>query len=285
MACGDDAEDNIVRAENFARQAAKENADVILLPELFERPYFCKTQRAEFLEWAKPASDNPMLGRMQNLARELKAAMPVSFFERAGSVYFNSLAMINADGNILGVYRKSHIPDGPGYQEKFYFSPGDSGFQVWQAADAKIGAAICWDQWFPEAARCLALKGAEVVFYPTAIGSEPHLPNYDSSKHWQNVMRGHAAANMVPVVAANRIGQEVAKDVNGNEITVAFYGRSFIAGADGEIIADAGRDETIITASFNLDEIADARAQWGVFRDRRPELYRPILSLDGIIKQ
>jgi N-carbamoylputrescine amidase len=203
--------------------------------------------------------------------------LPVSFFEQAGQAHFNSLAMVDADGSVLGIYRKSHIPDGPGYQEKFYFNPGDTGFRVYQTRFGRIGAAICWDQWFPETARCLALQGAEILLYPTAIGSEPHDPALDSRDHWQRVMQGHAGANLMPLVASNRIGTEA-----GEACSLTFYGSSFIAGPRGEILAGADRgEETVITATVDLDAIAEIRAAWGVFRDRRPDLYRSLLTLDG----
>jgi len=203
--------------------------------------------------------------------------LPVSFFERANNAAFNSVAIIDADGTVLGVYRKSHIPDGPGYSEKYYFNPGDTGFRVWDTKVGRIGLAICWDQWFPEAARVLALRGAEVILYPTAIGSEPHDPTYDSSRHWQRVMQGHAGANLVPVIAANRVGVET-----GRQHTLTFYGTSFIAGPTGEVIVEADRtSEAVITAEFDLDAVAALRQSWGVFRDRRPELYEPIVRLDG----
>jgi N-carbamoylputrescine amidase len=204
--------------------------------------------------------------------------LPLSFFERAGQAHFNSLAMLDADGRVMGLYRKSHIPDGPGYEEKYYFSPGDTGFRVWDTAVGRIGVGICWDQWFPECARAMALMGAELLLYPTAIGSEPPAPGYDSQPHWQTVMRGHAGANLVPVAASNRIGSERAED--GTEVT--FYGSSFLADWTGAVVASAGRDsEEVVTASFDLDEIAGFRAAWGLFRDRRPELYGALGTLDG----
>jgi N-carbamoylputrescine amidase len=214
---------------------------------------------------------------MSRLAAELGVVLPISFFERANNAFFNSLAMIDADGRVLGTYRKSHVPDGPGYQEKFYFNLGDTGFRVWHTRVGCLGAGICWDQWFPEAARIMALLGAEILLYPTAIGSEPHEPDYDSSEHWQRVMQGHAGANMVPVVASNRVGTE-----EGSSCTLTFYGHSFITDGRGAIIAQAPRDEeAVITAQLDLDEAAQARAAWGLFRDRRPDLYLPVLSLDG----
>ena len=217
---------------------------------------------------------------MQQLARELAVVLPVSFFEQAGPVFFNSLAMIDADGELLGLYRKSHIPDGPGYQEKFYFSPGDTGFRVWMTRYGCVGVGICWDQWFPEAARCMVLKGAEILLYPTAIGSEPLAPEWDSQAHWMRVMQGHAAANIVPVIAANRVGVET-----GEEYTLSFYGSSFIAGSMGELLQTAPRDEeAILLQSFDLEALRIQRQSWGVFRDRRPDLYEPILSLEGRVK-
>lgn len=218
-----------------------------------------------------------MIGRMSRLAAELGVVLPVSFFERANQARFNALAVIDADGRVLGIYRKSHIPDGPGYQEKYYFNPGDTGFQVYRTRHGTIGCAVCWDQWFPEAARAMALSGAEMLFYPTAIGSEPHDPTLDSRDHWTRVMQGHAAANLMPVVASNRIGSET-----GESGSLTFYGSSFIAGPTGDIVAVAGRDEeAVLTATFDLDRIAGQRAAWGVFRDRRPDLYGPLLTLDG----
>ena len=278
MRCDWDIEANIARAEALVREAAGRGATLILLQELFETPYFCQDQLYEFLDLAAPFEGNRLIARFAGLARELGVVLPVSFFERAGQATFNSIAVIDADGSILGLYRKSHIPDGPGYTEKFYFSPGDTGFRVWDTAVGRIGVGICWDQWFPECARAMALLGAEVLLYPTAIGSEPHDTGLDSSGHWQRVMQGHAGANLTPLIASNRIGTEPGR--SGTEIT--FYGSSFIAGPTGEKVAEAGRtDETVLTATFDLDGIARQRRSWGVFRDRRPELYAPLLSLDG----
>jgi N-carbamoylputrescine amidase len=277
MACGPDSADNIARAERLVRRAALRGADIVLLQELFAHPYFCKDQKAEHFDLARPADDCPLLERMRGLAAELGVVLPVSFFERANNAHFNSVAVIDADGSVLGIYRKSHIPDGPGYQEKFYFSPGDTGFRVWRTRAGTIGVGICWDQWFPEAARIMVLMGAELLLYPTAIGSEPQDPEYDSSGHWQTVMRGHAAANMVPVVASNRIGREV-----GESCTVTFYGRSFVADGRGAIVAEADSEsEAVLVHSFDLDLLHRERAAWGLFRDRRPDLYVPLLSLDG----
>ncbi len=276
FACGWDVEANVAKAEEMVRRAAKQGANVILLQELFETPYFCKDQKQALFALAKPAKDHPTLARMGALARELGVVLPVSFFERANNAHYNSLAMIDADGRQLGLYRKSHIPDGPGYQEKFYFNPGDTGFRVWTTGHAPIGVGICWDQWFPETARTLALKGAEILLYPTAIGSEPSDPSIDSKGHWQRVMQGHAGANMMPLVASNRIGTE-----EGESCTMSFYGGSFIADAWGAKVAEAGDEEAVITAAFDLEEIRAKRAFWGFFRDRRPDLYRPLLTLDG----
>jgi N-carbamoylputrescine amidase len=278
MASRSDWQKNCDTAEALARQAARAGAHVVLIQELFDGDYFCIEQHAEFLSRAKDLDRHPTVARFSALAKELGVVLPISFFERAGNVHFNTVAMADADGSILGIYRKSHIPDGRGYQEKFYFSPGDTGFKVWDTAFGKIGVGICWDQWFPECARAMALLGAELLLYPTAIGSEPPNPGYDSSTHWQNVMRGHAAANIMPVAASNRVGKERAP--GGREVT--FYGRSFIADHQGEKIIEAGRaEETFKSASFDLDAISELRRSWGVFRDRRPALYRSLLTLDG----
>lgn len=269
---------NIAKAITLVRRAAGQGAQIILLPELFETPYFCQDQSADHFALARPFEANPLIAEFAALAKELRVILPLSFFERAQNVYYNALAMIDDAGQVLGRYRKSHIPDGPGYQEKFYFHPGDTGFKVWQTRSGVVGTAICWDQWFPEGARIMALKGAEILFYPTAIGSEPPpAPPVDSRDHWRRVMQGHAAANYLPVVAANRTGAE-----KGQAGELRFYGSSFIAGPRGEIVAELGRDEEgIIMASFDLAEIAVLRSSWGLFRDRRPDLYRPILSADG----
>jgi N-carbamoylputrescine amidase len=260
---------NVARAEQMVRDAAGRGANVILLQELFETFYFCQDQSARHFSLAAPFDGNPLVARMAALAGELGVVLPVSFFERAGHAHFNSLAMIDCDGTVLGLYRKSHIPDGPGYQEKFYFTPGDSGFKVWKTRFGTFGAGICWDQWFPESARVMALMGAEALFYPTAIGSEPPpAPPVDSRDHWRRVMQGHAAANMMPLIASNRTGTEK----SSTEIT--FYGSSFIADATGAIVAGLDRSgEGVVTARFDLEEVARQRAGWGLFRDRRPELY------------
>lgn len=276
FACSPNIAQNVDRAEAIVRQAAKRGASIIQLQELFETPYFCKDQLAELFDLAQPAEDHPTIVRMQELARELEVVLPVSFFEAANNAYYNSLAVIDADGEMLGLYRKSHIPDGAGYQEKFYFNPGDTGFKVWDTAYARIGCGICWDQWFPECARAMALMGAELLLYPTAIGSEPNDPDFSSADHWQRAMQGHAACNMVPVVASNRIGRE-----DGQTCSLTFYGRSFITGARGEIIAEAGNEEAIVTADFDFTALRRQRAGWGLFRDRRPDLYTVMMTLDG----
>lgn len=278
MACTWDIEENIRRAEDLVRQAAARGANIVLIQELFATPYFCQDMDAEFFALALPLADNPMIAHFSALAAELGVVLPVSYFEKAGKAHFNSLAVIDADGRVLGNYRKSHLPDGPGYTEKFYFSPGDTGLKVWKTRFGTIGCGICWDQWFPEAARAMALMGAEILFYPTAIGSEPQDPTLDSAAHWQRVMQGHAAANLVPVVASNRIGREEGRA--GTAIT--FYGSSFIADPTGAKLAEADRtEETLLVESFDLDAIERQRAAWGLFRDRRPDLYGIVATLDG----
>jgi len=277
MACTWDRDENLQNAEALVREAAAAGAQVILLQELFETPYFPKDQDPRHFELARPVQGHPVIERMQGLAAELEVVLPVSFFERANNAHYNALAVIDADGSLCGIYRKSHIPDGPGYTEKFYFCPGDTGFRVWPTRYARLGVAICWDQWFPEAARALALRGADVLLYPTAIGSEPHDPEIDSHRHWQRVMQGHAAANMVPVVASNRVGSE-----RGASCTVTFYGSSFIAGPTGELLAEADREgQAVITAAFDPEAVRRQRIAWGLFRDRRPDLYGDLLTLDG----
>jgi N-carbamoylputrescine amidase len=277
MACSWDRDANMARAEKLIREAARRGANVVLIQELFETPYFCKDHSGRHFDLAKPLEDHPAVEHFRGLARELDVVLPVSVFECANNVFYNSLVMVDADGAVLGSYRKSHIPEGPGYHEKFYFSPGDTGFKVFDTRYAKIGAAICWDQWFPETARSLALMGAEILLYPTAIGSEPQDEELDSSAHWQRTMQGHAAANIMPLVASNRIGTE-----KGENYTMTFYGSSFIASPTGEKIAEADRtSETVLTATFDLEEVRRYRQAWGVFRDRRPDLYYPLLSLDG----
>jgi N-carbamoylputrescine amidase len=278
FACTWDLPANADRAEAVVRQAADQGAEVVLIQELFTTPYFCIEQHPRYFDLAQPVDAHPLVARFSALARELGVVIPVSVFERAGQAFFNSVAMVDADGRVLGIYRKSHIPQGPGYEEKFYFSPGDTGFKVWQTAFGRIGVGVCWDQWFPECARAMALQGAEVLLYPTAIGSEPPAPGYDSQPHWETVMRGHAAANIMPVVASNRIGKETAPD--GREVT--FYGSSFIADHAGQVVAKASREtEDVVVGRFDLDAIAALRASWGLFRDRRVDLYGAVGTLAG----
>jgi N-carbamoylputrescine amidase len=278
MACSASIDENISKAENLIRQAADRGAHIILLQELFETPYFCQAEKFEYYKLANEVQDNKAVQHFGALARELKVVLPISFYERKNLAYYNSVAAIDADGTVLGVYRKTHIPTGPGYQEKFYFNPGDTGFRVWKTQYGSIGVGICWDQWFPESARCMALMGAEILFYPTAIGSEPDEPEVDSKEHWQRCMQGHAAANIMPVIAANRIGIETV-----GSSTIDFYGSSFITDPIGKIIAEADRtSEMVITAEFDLDAIEEQRISWTVFRDRRPECYQAIVSNDGI---
>jgi N-carbamoylputrescine amidase len=282
FACTWDLPANADWAEALVRQAAGEGAGVVLIQELFAAPYFCITERTEYFRLAQPAEGHPLIARFSALARELGVVLPVSFFEKAGQAHFNSVAMIDADGRVLGIYRKTHIPQGPGYEEKYYFSPGDTGFRVWDTAMGRIGVGICWDQWFPECARAMALQGAEMLLYPTAIGSEPPSPGYDSQPHWEMVMRGHAAANILPVIASNRVGTETAPE--GTAVT--FYGSSFIADHTGQLLAKAPRaGEAVITATIDLDAIADLRATWGLFRDRRPATYGAIATLDGRVRR
>lgn len=278
MACNDSVDDNIARAEGLIREAAGKGANIILIQELFEGLYFCQDELPEHFARATPVETNPAIAQLSDVAKELGVVLPVSFFEKANNAFFNSIAIIDADGRNLGIYRKSHIPQGAGYQEKYYFSPGDTGFRVWDTAFGRIGVGICWDQWFPECARSMALMGAEVLFYPTAIGSELIDPDWDSSRHWQTVMQGHAGANLMPLVASNRVGNEPGK--RGTDLT--FYGSSFIADWQGQKVAEAGRtSQSVLTAEFDLDEVAANRAAWGVFRDRRPELYGAIAGYDG----
>ncbi|MGN5593807.1 N-carbamoylputrescine amidase [Stutzerimonas nitrititolerans] len=277
MACSWDRQANIAKAEKLVREAAAKGAQVILIQELFETPYFCQKPNPEYLQLATGVEDNPAIQHFQKIAKELAVVLPISFFEQAGRARFNSIAIIDADGTLLGVYRKSHIPDGPGYHEKYYFNPGDSGFKVWNTRYAKIGVAICWDQWFPETARSMALMGAELLFYPTAIGSEPHDPNITSRDHWQRVQQGHAGANLMPLIASNRVGTE---EQDGYDIT--FYGSSFIADQFGEKVEEMDRtSEGVLVHEFDLDQLEHIRSAWGVFRDRRPNLYGPIKTLDG----
>ncbi|ANZ09974.1 N-carbamoylputrescine amidase [Vibrio parahaemolyticus] len=270
-----DLEENLAKAKKAIREAAQNGANVILPQELFAAPYFCKKQEAKYFELAEETENCRLIKEMSALAKELGVVIPVSYFEKAGNTFFNSLVMIDADGTVLDNYRKSHIPDGPGYSEKYYFSPGDTGFKVWQTKFGKFGAGICWDQWFPELARSLALHGAEAIFYPTAIGSEPQDPTLDSRDHWQRTMQGHSAANLVPVIASNRVGTEV-----DDGIETTFYGSSFITDHTGAKIAEAPREgETIIYAEIDLAATAKARHAWGLFRDRRPDLYTSVGKL------
>jgi N-carbamoylputrescine amidase len=269
MSMTDDVAANIAVAERLVRAAAAGGAGLVLIPELFERPYWCKDQSPEYFAWAQPVEGHPAVEHFRGVARELRVVLPLSIYERDANATFNTMVMVDGTGSVLGTYRKSHIPDGPGYQEKYYFNPGDTGFRVWSTTAGRVGVGICWDQWFPEAARCMALDGAEILCYPTAIGSEPPDPSWDSSGHWQRVMQGHAGANLVPLVAANRYGREV-----GATCEVTFYGSSFIADVTGAKVAEAGRDgDAVLTATFDLDECARTRSAWGIFRDRRPDLY------------
>ena len=272
MACGWDKQQNIDTATELVTKAAKAGANIVLLQELFETPYFCQVHDFDYFKLATSVADNAAINHFRALAKELDIVLPISFYEKSGNTFFNSVTVIDADGEILGTYRKTHIPDGIPYAEKFYFTPGDTGFKVWDTKYAKIGVGICWDQWFPECARSMALMGAELLFYPTAIGDEPTL-GIDSKGHWQRCMQGHAAANLMPVIAANRIGTETISQ-NGNDSTLEFYGSSFITDGRGEIIQEASKDKKeVLTATFDLDELAIARRQWGIFRDRRPSMY------------
>jgi N-carbamoylputrescine amidase len=282
MSCDWNTEGNIAKAEQLVREAARRGAQIILLPELFEAPYFCIEQDVRHLRLARSVAESRPVRHFAALARELGVVLPVSFFEHAGQAYFNSIAIIDADGTNLGIYRKSHIPNGPGYQEKTYFSPGDSGFKVWDTKFARIGVGICWDQWFPETARVMALMGAELFMFPTAIGTEPPpaLP-VNSREHWQRTQQGHAAANLTPLIAANRYGLERSlQDPQG--LYIRFYGSSFIADAMGRKLAEAGEEgDAVLVQRFDLEEIAQLRDNWFVFRDRRPDLYARLSSLDG----
>ena len=277
MSMTDVVADNVATADRLERQAASNGANVVLIPELFEGLYFCKDQAPEHLLRAMPVRHHPTVAHFSALAKELGVVLPLSVYELAGQARFNTVVMVDVDGATLGTYRKSHIPDGPGYTEKYYFSPGDTGFRVWDTAFGRIGVGICWDQWFPECARSLALMGAEMLLYPTAIGSEPPNPTWDSSGHWRRVMCGHAGANLVPVIAANRTGLEV-----GETCEITFYGTSFITDTTGAILQDAGStDEAVIVGTIDRAANALTRATWGLFRDRRPDLYGPLRTLDG----
>ena len=285
MQCSTNLQDNLEKAEKMVRQAAGEGAQIILLPELFEREYFCQQRRYDFYHLAKPVEENDAVQMGMRLAKELNVVLPVSFYEQDVNTLYNSIACIDADGTLSGVYRKTHIPDDHYYQEKFYFTPGNTGFKVFDTRYGKIGIGICWDQWFPETARAMAVEGAEVLFYPTAIGSEPIL-DCDSMMHWRRCMQGHAACNLVPVVAANRIGVETVKpceENGGQSSSLKFYGSSFITDNTGDIIYQAGRDEEeVIVHKFDLDKLAYDRLSWGLFRDRRPEVYNKAISKELI---
>lgn len=274
-------EENIAKADKMVREAAAKGANVILLPELFERPYFCQERCYEYYSYATPVNENPAVNHFKAVCAELGIVMPISFYEKDGNVLYNTIAMIDSDGTVMGVYRKTHIPDDHYYQEKFYFTPGNTGFKVWDTRFGKIGVGICWDQWFPETARSMAIQGAEILLYPTAIGSEPIL-TVDSMEHWRICMRGHSGSNVVPVVAANRIGVEEvkpSKENGGQESAIKFFGSSFITDECGALISDASRDkEEVLTATFDLDSINEARLNWGLFRDRRPSVYGEIVK-------
>ena len=280
MSCSNNIDENIAKAERLVRDAAEQGAQIILLQELFETLYFCQKEKACYYDLATELEHNKAVNHFKTIAKELEVVLPISFYEKKNYARYNSLAVIDADGEVLGKYRKSHIPDGPGYEEKFYFNPGDTGFKVWNTRYAKIGVGICWDQWYPEAARCMALMGAEMLLYPTAIGSEPHDSSIDSKDHWQMVMLGHAAANLMPVIASNRVGVEQDEDSS-----ITFYGSSFIAGPTGRKLVEAGRtEETVLVAEFDLDALEAQRIEWGIFRDRRPDQYGIIASYDGDLK-
>lgn len=279
MSCSVKPEENIEKADGLVREAARQGAQIILLQELFETPYFCQNEKSTYYSYASELETNKAVQHFKKVAKELQVVLPISFYEKKNYARYNSIAVIDANGEVLGKYRKSHIPDGPGYEEKFYFNPGDTGFQVWKTRYGKIGVGVCWDQWYPEAARCMALMGAEVLFYPTAIGSEPQDRSIDSRDHWQACMLGHAAANLIPVVASNRVGVE-----SDEESSITFYGSSFIAGPQGNKVAEANRmEETVLVAEFDLDQLEVQRLEWGIFRDRRPDLYKIISSYDGEI--
>ncbi|MDU2240119.1 MAG: N-carbamoylputrescine amidase [Paenibacillus sp.] len=280
MSCSSNKEENIAKADRLVREAARQGAQIILLQELFETPYFCQKEKSDYYVYATELEENAAIQHFRKVAKELEVVLPISFYEKKNNARYNSLAVIDADGEVLGRYRKSHIPDGPGYEEKFYFNPGDTGFKVWKTRYAKIGVGVCWDQWYPEAARCMALMGAELLFYPTAIGSEPQDGSIDSKDHWQMCMLGHAASNLVPVIASNRVGTETDEDSS-----ITFYGSSFIAGPQGNKVAEADRtEETVLVAEFDLDQLEIQRIEWGIFRDRRPDLYKIITSYDGELR-
>lgn len=283
MSCTWNKSENLDKAESLIREAKKQNAEIILLQELYETPYFCAEQKEEYFALAKPFDGHSTIEKMATLARDLNVVLPVSFFEKDGQAYFNSIAVIDADGTILGRYRKSHIPDGPGYQEKYYFNPGDTGFMVWHTRYAPVGVGICWDQWYPECARAMVLQGAEILLYPTAIGTDPmNLENFESDRSaWINAMQGHAASNAVPVVASNRIGTE-----SWDQEELTFWGSSFVTDANGSMVAEASREEQqVISATINITANQGKRAAFGFFRDRRADLYAPLMTLTGKIKK
>ncbi len=277
MACSWELDDNLDRAETLVREAAGRGAQVVLLQELFATPYFCIEPDPRHFDLARPVEGHPVVERFRRLAAELGVVLPLSVFERAGHVFFNAVVMVDADGSVLGVYRKTHIPEAVGYQEKYYFAPGDTGFKVWATRAGALGVGICWDQWFPEAARCMALMGAEALLFPTAIGSDPPAPEADSRDAWRRVQQGQAAANLMPLVASNRIGVET-----GASVSTRFYGSSFVADHTGAIVAEASRDrQEVVTATFDMDEVRRYRERWAMFRDRRPDVYGPLLTLGG----
>lgn len=281
-----DLEDNLKKTEALVREAAAKGAQIILLSELFETPYFCIQADEKHFDLAKPVEENRAIQLFQKIAKELEVVLPISFYERENRARYNSVAVIDADGTIMGIYRKTHIPDSPGYYEKFFFNPGDSGFKIWKTRYATIGVGICWDQWFPETARCMAVMGAELLFFPTAIGTEPQDASINSSDHWHAVQCGHAAANVMPLIASNRFGKETAKnlhDANAEEVSITFYGTSFIANEHGQMVELAKTDEqTVLVHTFDLDKIEQTRTAWGLFRDRRPERYLPLMTSDGV---
>ena len=276
MQCTKSVEENIAKADKMVRKAASEGAKIILLPELFERQYFCQERNYDYYLYARSLEEDEAVNHFKKVAAELEVVLPISFYEKDVNVFYNTTAVIDADGSVLGIYRKTHIPDDHYYQEKFYFTPGDTGFKVFDTRFGTIGVGICWDQWFPETARCMALQGAELLFYPTAIGSEPIL-ECDSMEHWRRCMQGHAASNLIPVIAANRIGEETVEPCPENGMqksALNFYGSSFITDATGEVTEEMDRvSEGFILHTFDLDEIEEERRSWGLFRDRRPEIY------------
>ena len=277
MSCSENRDKNIESAERLIREAAGKGAQIILLQELFETLYFCQEEKTKYFKLAMPMDQNPAVKHFSSLAKELRVVLPISFFEKANHAHYNTIAVIDSDGCILGKYRKTHIPDAPGYSEKFYFNPGDTGFRVWKTQYATIGVGVCWDQWFPEAARSMVLKGAEILFYPTAFGSTPSAPDIDNKDFWQICMRGHAAANFVPVIASNRIGTETSSNS-----AITFFGSSFVSNYMGKIIAEADRrTESVITSSLDLSSSKYALHGWRFFRDRRPEMYETLLTMDG----